>query len=149
MRDRATADDLIQEVATALWAGFARYDEQRPFIPWARGVAGNILKTHYGRAARGARILSPEAVAAIADVASAQQEPFATRDDERALRQCMTKLPTRSVQLLTLRYDHDLELSAIAVKAGIGVEGVRKALARLRRALRTCVEKRMGKAAVT
>lgn len=143
IRDRSGAEDVLQEVATALWTGFARYDTARPFLPWAFGVAANILKQHHGRGARFGQILSPDAIEAIANAASQLTTPLDAQDSEQALRVCMQKLPARSERLLTLRYESNLNLSAIASRAGIGVEGVRKALSRLRQGLRVCVEKRI------
>jgi RNA polymerase sigma-70 factor (ECF subfamily) len=41
-RDPADHADLLQDMATQLWAGFAQWDGERPFSTWARRVALNV-----------------------------------------------------------------------------------------------------------
>lgn len=144
VRDRITADDIFQDVAAALWKGFATYDPERPFMPWARGVASNILKVHYDKRARGVTILAPEVVDALVDSAQQESDAFASGEAETALRQCLQKVPQRARRILSLRYEGELELQLIAMQVGVGVEGIRKALARLRRALKSCIERRVA-----
>lgn len=144
VRDRRLADDIVQDVAAALWRGFHTYEPERPFLPWARGVAKNVLKGHYDKRARGVVILAPEVVTALAEAAQMEADMFCSGAAELALRQCLTKLPPRGRHILSLRYECELDLNSMAVKVGVGVEGVRKALARLRRALKTCIERRVA-----
>lgn len=40
--DPADRADLLQDMATQLWAGFARWDASRPFATWAYRVALNV-----------------------------------------------------------------------------------------------------------
>ena len=42
-RDRQEAEDLAQEVFLRLFRAFDRYDPERPFTPWLRRVAMNLL----------------------------------------------------------------------------------------------------------
>ena len=43
VRDRTEAEDLAQEVFLRLHRAFHRYDPDRPFAPWLRRVATNLL----------------------------------------------------------------------------------------------------------
>ncbi len=42
-RDRQEAEDLAQEVFLRVFRAFMRYDPARPFTPWLRRVATNLL----------------------------------------------------------------------------------------------------------
>lgn len=50
VRDRETREDIFQEVALALWQQADRYDPQRPFGAWARGIAGGGFQDGHVRA---------------------------------------------------------------------------------------------------
>ena len=39
VRDRAVADEVLQETSLVLFRRFEEYDEQRPFVAWALGIA--------------------------------------------------------------------------------------------------------------
>lgn len=141
VRDRSAADDLVQEIAVALWSSFDSYDSSRPFGAWSKGVASHILIGYYRKCAQSARMLSPTTLDVLA--AAADDEGGDQTAEVAALRKCIERLPDKARRLLTLRYDQGLALAQIAIEAGMGAEGVRKALARLRLALRSCVGKRM------
>src|SRR5688572_2059512 len=102
IRDVHHREDVFQNIVIALWKAWPRYDGERPFGPWARGVATRqVLK-----AARDNRrfpfVFPPETIALI-------QEQFDRTEDEAteraaALQQCMESLPDNARQMLTLRY---------------------------------------------
>lgn len=125
----------------ALWASFGSYDDSRPFAAWAKGVASHILIGHYRKYARTLRMLSPETLEVLA--AATEDEGASPSGEIAALRECIDRLPGRSRRLLNLRYEQGMALAQIAAEVGLGGEGVRKALARLRFALKTCVDRRM------
>ncbi len=43
VRDRQDAEDLAQEVFLRVFRAFDRYDPERPFAPWLRRVATNLM----------------------------------------------------------------------------------------------------------
>ena len=45
VRDFRERDDLLQEVAVAVLESFESYDESRPFVPWAIGIARHRVGT--------------------------------------------------------------------------------------------------------
>ncbi|MEP7063855.1 MAG: sigma-70 family RNA polymerase sigma factor [Betaproteobacteria bacterium] len=51
-RDRDDRADLAQEIATALWQAFPRYDASRPFSTWMYRVAFNVAISHVRDASR-------------------------------------------------------------------------------------------------
>lgn len=60
-----------------------------------------------------------------------------------ALERCAGQLPASSAQLIELRYQRALNFGEIAARIGRTVEATRQQLARIRLALRDCIEKRL------
>jgi RNA polymerase sigma-70 factor (ECF subfamily) len=137
----AMADDVLQEVALALWRGFERYDPARPFGAWARGVAANTVLKSLRSNRRAPLVFAPEAMQALVDAFSRADPPPA---DTSALRECMGRLPDRSRALLRLRYEEALKLPEIAERTSSTVEAIHKALCRIRVALHKCLQRRMA-----
>ena len=43
VRDQTVADDVFQETLLVAWRRLPDYDRSRPFGPWLRGIAGNVI----------------------------------------------------------------------------------------------------------
>jgi RNA polymerase sigma-70 factor (ECF subfamily) len=142
IRDPAERDDVLQEVALVLWRELDRYDRQRPFGAWARGVTAKTILKRFDRARRQPIALSPEAIAALAEVQGGQPAASSARED--ALRECLERLPERSRRLVTLRYGEGLTLAELAARVSSTLDAVHKALSRVREGLERCVERRLG-----
>ena len=65
IRDPHLQNDLFQETAMTLWRSYDRYDVRCPFDSWARGIARNLIRQHWRKAARNAMLLAPEAIDAV------------------------------------------------------------------------------------
>ena len=46
VRDFKDRDDLVQDIAVAVFESFDKYDPERPFVQWAMGVARNQFKNY-------------------------------------------------------------------------------------------------------
>ncbi len=129
------ADDFAQDTLVAALRTFAA-DE--PPLAWLCTTARNRLRMHLRRAGREIADL---------DVLHAQWVEVATPDggdaQARALRRCLDELPQRSRRALELRYGDGVERAAIAREIGLGAEGVKSLLVRLRAALAACVQQRV------
>lgn len=142
--DLRTADELLQEVSAVLWEKFDRFDQSRSFRPWALGVARlEVLKWRQGRA-RSREVLSGEAVEALMDTAA---ETAGEIDDRLThLRDCVKGLGPGTRKMLRLRYWRVLGVAQVAQALGKTVAAIEMALVRARRALRTCIEKKLTRA---
>jgi RNA polymerase sigma-70 factor, ECF subfamily len=144
--DRSRCEDVFQEVALVLWRELDRYDPQRPFGAWARGVAAKVTLKGLRQARRTPMALSPEAIASLEaafDHIAFQESSRPMSKQEEALRHCLDRLPDRARLLVHLRYHDALELSDIATRVTSSAEAVRKAISRSREALQRCVERRL------
>jgi RNA polymerase sigma-70 factor, ECF subfamily len=147
--NRATCEDLFQEVALVLWRELDRYDPARPFGAWARGVAAKTVLKSMRQATRVPTALSAEAMqaleAAFDQLAFEETQRPASRQED-ALRHCIERLPAKSQTLVRLRYQESLKVDEIATRVAGSTEAIQKALSRLREKLQKCVERRLGAA---
>lgn len=129
------ADDFAQDTLVAALREFAA--DEAP-MAWLCTTARNRLRMHLRSAGREVADL---------DLLHAQwvevAEPGGGDAQLRALRRCLDELPTRSRRAVELRYGGGVERSAIARELGLGDEGVKSLLVRLRAALAACVQRRV------
>lgn len=139
-RDAQVADELLQDVSVSLFTAFARYDRERPFRPWALGVARlHVLRWRRDRM-RQPTLLSEEALELLAETAAEEAPEIDRRVGQ--LRTCIEDLAGRPRELLRWRYAEGLPIAEIAHRLGRQVAAIEMALTRLRRGLRQCIERR-------
>jgi RNA polymerase sigma-70 factor (ECF subfamily) len=140
--DRAAVDDVLQEVALALYTGFAGYDPARPFVAWALGVARHKVHDRWRAAARSRQVAhDPELLEALAEVSEEMADEL--DGHRRALQECLTQVEGRPWDLLQLHYVQGHQPREIAEKLGLESGHVRVLLNRVRAALKQCVERRL------
>jgi RNA polymerase sigma-70 factor (ECF subfamily) len=136
----AEADDLAQETFLALLR--ARLADEGPAAlrSWLRATAKNLFLAHCRRVKRAPDL----AEGADVDAAFAAYE----RDDDgagyrAALRSCLDTLPARQRELLELQVHERATPARLAAATGLGEEGARSLLRRIKQALRHCIERRL------
>lgn len=147
VRDFAARDDVLQETAVAVIESFDRYDESRPFVGWALGIAQNQVRLYLRRRQRDRLVFDDDVVLLLAEAFEATAP-----EEQRSLaflRDCLQRLPERSRELCELRYFRDLKPSSIANALGMAPNSVAKALQRIRDQLRECVSSKAATEGVT
>jgi RNA polymerase sigma factor (sigma-70 family) len=132
---RDLAEDFAQEALLAATRVFGR---QPPPLPWLFTAARNQWFAH-------CRVRRPQLLGELDHLhAAAVQELGDDGGDERLelLRQCIASLPLRSRLALQLCYRDGLSRGEIGARLGLGDNGTKTLLARLRAALKQCVERR-------
>ncbi|MDF1753389.1 MAG: sigma-70 family RNA polymerase sigma factor [Verrucomicrobiales bacterium] len=142
VRDSATAKDLLQNTALVLLRKFSEYDRDKPFLPWALGVAKFELLGHRRDQARSRVMFDSEMLDRYTEKWS-ELAPVES-DDSAALQTCLAKLPERLRKVVRLRYFDDLNSGEIAKALGMNAGSVRVSLQRTRDQLRKCVERELG-----
>lgn len=130
------SDDLVQEISLTLWREYAHYDQTRPFIAWALGIARNLVARYRRDHAVQRRRFSPQAEAALSVAFIELEDEF--RDRRSVLRTCLEHLGPQARELLLMRYQKGMELAAIAAERTSSVNAVNKALGKIRRLLLDC-----------
>lgn len=148
--DPLWVDDVAQEAFIVAYNRLDEYEHERDFGAWLRGIARNLVINERRKDARRKRILSDN----LTDVLLATSSAAEDEDDElgdrglarlQALRECIAELPAKSLGLLKARYENEESAQDIAESFEMKPPAVRKALERVRTALRKCMEEKIGR----
>lgn len=140
--DRAAVDDILQEVALALYNNLASYDPTRPFVAWALGIAKHKVQDRWRSLARSKQVIrDTQVLEAMAAVSAELDDELDSR--RRALQECLGQVQGRAYDLVRLHYHEGREPREIASILGLEAGHVRVLLNRVRGALRQCIERRL------
>ena len=129
-------EDVYQEVSLVLWEQFEKYDETRPFLHWALGIARNQAARWRRERNRMDSWLRPEVEKQLAQTYLELEEELSGR--RQALGACLQRLGERARNLLVLRYGQGLSLQEIGDRERMTLNAVNKALIKIRRFLSEC-----------
>ena len=142
VNNREMADDLLQEVAVALYESFERFDPTRAFLPWAIGTARKRMLSEL-RKRRNEKVIfeNEETLLVLAKAHERMAPTFPDRAE--ALRHCLGACPPKVTRLINLRYRRQLSFSEMGRVLRTNGANVRTMLSRAREALRKCVRRRL------
>lgn len=139
VRNRADAEELMQESLLVAWRKFGDFEEGTNFRAWLLQIAFFAARNHR-RSRYNTSVETADAVArAIAD----ERETDADRLDERAwaLNQCRQRLGPREKDLLRRRYELEHSVKQIGEEVQRSEMAVYKALSRIHHNLLECIER--------
>jgi len=140
--DLSVSKDLLHEVFLTLSAKASEFRPGSDFLAWARAVARLKVLEHHRRRKGVSRLLDPEVLEAV--VASADDAEESWADRRQALAECLKEIAPRAREILELRYAGEaLSPREIAGRVAWTSGAVRVALARARRFLQECTERRL------
>jgi len=141
-------DDLAQEVLVQAYRSVRKFDPARgDFRSWFRGIARNRIRRAWQEAARERwRARQAAFVAARAAAERDLERGFDADPVLEALDRCLAGLPERGARLIRAYYEEGCSAAEIGRRFGLTVNAVCVELHRWRRALRRCVEGRLGRA---
>jgi RNA polymerase sigma-70 factor (ECF subfamily) len=136
------ADDLAQEVFVTAHRRLPDFDSGRPFGPWLRGIAANLVRGHR-RKFRAEAMGGHAELQALVDgrVEAALPEGRESRV-LAALRECLDQLAGPSRALVLSRYGEGESVRDITQRLGRRHSAVTMQLHRIRQTLARCVETR-------
>lgn len=136
----ADAEEVFQEVCVVLWSEYEKFDPSTEFRRWASVVARNRVLGFRTKQSREAKRLSDVAIELLAEEAVERADLLEQR--RAALHRCLDKLPPSDRQLVAKCYsDAQRSFEAVAEQLGRPTNTVYKALQRVRRGLRECVDR--------
>ncbi len=147
IRDANVVDDLYQETMLVAWRRLNDYDRDIPFGAWLRGIASKLILAHYRRnASKKTMSMDEETLAWFNDQFTRLQKlpGDGFMDKLEALRQCIAALPEHYQSPIRLRYQRELELSAVATVLQINLDGLKKRLSRAKLQLHDCIQRKMA-----
>lgn len=143
VRDRNGAEDIFQDVALIAFDKCAAFQAGTDFRAWLREIARRRILKARESAHRKMVVLEPEAIDAIAAAHDRMAEE-SWQEREKALEGCLESLPERHQQIVAYRYREFLSFEAIADRLRSTSNSVQVMLTKIRKALRRCVEAKLG-----
>ncbi len=140
----ADAEDILQETARQVATRFDEYDQERPFAPWAMGIARYKVLEWRRKQSKGPVLLDEDAIEAIHFSYSEKAQDWP--EVGRAIDLCLKKASPAAEKLLVLRYLENLKPAEIARRLDSSANSVSVRLNRARTALRDCIRRRMKEA---
>ncbi len=138
---RQDAEDVLQDIALAVYRSLERYDESRAFVAWAMGIARHkVCDYHRRRPLALWPLLSEEAKQQLEQAAVNLTQEC----DHRvwAMHECVRLLGRAARSLVERYYRHDESVAEIASALQLTASNVKVRLHRIRKSLRCCVENR-------
>lgn len=137
VRNRADAEDLLQDTSITLWEKFDQFDPQTDFIAWSFRVALWKVKNFQRKQGRAKVTFNEELLELIANRYE-NEEPRLGRRRE-VLQDCLEKLNHADREFILARYEPGASAQTAAEHSGRNIQAAYKALARIRKRLHTCV----------
>jgi RNA polymerase sigma-70 factor (ECF subfamily) len=136
--DREEAKDVLQETNIVLWREASRYDENKPFLPWAKAVAYYQALSHIKKRASNKLVFDEDLLLLLATVDDRRHEDMQER--LRLLDVCFEKLTRLQQSVMKFRYFHDWPVRRLARKFAFSEAAASMLLTRIRRQLALCIE---------
>jgi RNA polymerase sigma-70 factor (ECF subfamily) len=138
----ADADEVLQETNLLLWRRFNEFQPGSDFRAWAFQVAFRKVQEFIARRGRDRLRFNQEFMDLVA--ADAMQTPDDMDARHAALIHCLSLLSDKDRELIQSRYQVEATTATVAQQAGRSIDAIYKAVARIRRTLHTCIERKVA-----
>jgi RNA polymerase sigma-70 factor (ECF subfamily) len=144
MRNRADAEEVVQETFTAVYRSIEAYRGQSSLASWIYGIAKNTINNHIRRArAQAQRVEKAEAELTRGRQnldACTPEERLALSRCEAALRESLESVGEWHAEAFVLRHFEDLSIDEIAQRVSRSNDAVRSSLYRMKKLLVEAVD---------
>jgi RNA polymerase sigma-70 factor (ECF subfamily) len=139
LRNRADAEEVVQEVFTAVFRSIEGYRGQSSLLAWVYGIAKNTVNNHIRRAkAQELRIerAEPELLRSSRSLDSCTpEEHLSLRRCEEAIQEQLESVAGWHAEVFVLRHLEDLPIGEIARRVHRSNDAVRSSLYRMKKLL--------------
>jgi len=139
MRNRADAEEVVQEVFTAVFRSIGAYGGKSSLVGWIYGIAKNTMNNHIRRAkAHEQRIerAEPDLLRSSWSLDTSTPEDHLTlRRSEEAIRERLESMADWHAEVFVMRHFDNLSIEEIAVKVSRSNDAVRSSLYRMKKML--------------
>jgi RNA polymerase sigma-70 factor (ECF subfamily) len=141
--NRVAAQDILQETNLVLCRKRAEFEPDTNFKAWALRIAYWQTMAHLKRVKRAGFVdLEPDVMDLVSLEAAEQLDDF--EDRHTALRSCLQKLPPGDTSILLAHYQNGESIADLSGRLGRSRDALKQVLMRIRRTLRTCIERRLA-----
>lgn len=135
VRDRAEAEDVLQQAFLQAFAGLEGWSASAPFSTWLRRIAVNEALMRLRRSRRQARAVT-QLARSEGELRDSPEQEAVAREEVARLTAAFPHLPARHREILQLAALHELPRPELARRLGISEGAVKVRLHRAREALR-------------
>lgn len=140
---QADAEDVFQRTSVILWRKFDSFQEGTNFFRWAARIAQlEVLDYRKKLGRRRLGFWTNDLVELIAD--TRLEEHDVLQQQRSALQHCLDRLKPKDRELIELRYTNHRTSKSLAEALGRPAVTIYKSLARIRRSLYECIERRLA-----
>ncbi len=140
--DLATAEDVVQQASMTMWRRFDQYQPGTSFRNWAFQVAKFTAMNHITKMRRDRHVFSERLLEILAEQATRRSDHLDAQ--RRALAFCIKRLRDDDQETLEGCYQEASTIKSFAESIGQTPNAVYKRLNRIRAALLSCIERRLG-----
>jgi RNA polymerase sigma-70 factor (ECF subfamily) len=140
------ADELFQETIVVAWRNMEKFDTERSFGRWLRGIARKLILAEYRKRSQGVLLLDERALDRVDDRCDQlHRRPGDTLQEKLAgLRECIAILPDKFRRAVELRYMEDVRGARLAARLETTAENAKKLLQRGRQRLLNCLQNKLS-----
>ncbi len=140
--NRVAAQDILQETNIVLCRKLDEFEPGTNFKAWAFRIAYWQTMAHLKRVQRAGWVeLEPDVIDLVAHEAEEQLADF--EDRHLALKSCIQKLPAGDASILLAHYQKGESIADLAGRLGRSRDALKQVLMRIRRTLRSCIERQL------
>lgn len=136
-------DEVMQEASLVMWRKFDQFDPDLPgskFLDWAFMIARYEVLRYRRRKAVDRLVFSDDVYELLASEAEEMAAETHSEQRMKALQACTAKLDSGQRDLIRTAYADGVSIKEAAKTVGRTPTGLYKALARIRRNLRRCID---------
>ena len=136
------AEEILHQTTVVLWRKWEQLTDDDDFLPWACGIARNEIRNYLRLHERRNEYLSDELLESLVTNVERMQPLLIDRTE--ALVHCVEELDPADRDLLSECYSGETPIRSVADRHEIAPNALYKKLARLRRILFICIERRLA-----
>ncbi len=141
LNNAETAWDVLQETNAVLWSKAGEFDDSRPFVAWAMGIAFQQVRAARTRFGRDRLVFQDkQTLESLSEDLIAAATQHAANSREIAMESCLEKLTAEQQSIVEQFYKLDYPLKTIAAKLGRSANSIGVILHRVRLSLGKCIE---------
>ena len=138
--------DLVQDTFVQAFHSLERFDADRDFGRWLRGICRNRILKHYREVSNRSKRLEVIATVLEDRLRWEAMEDDGAIDRVEAIKACVEELPSDRRDLLLARHVYEQAVKDMAAQLGKSAAAVSVSLMRIRATVRACAERRLRQA---
>jgi RNA polymerase sigma-70 factor (ECF subfamily) len=145
--NRASAEDLLQEVILVMWEKFHRFEPGTNFWAWSCKIAYYKVMGYRTSHSNCPVLFSDEVFSSLAEqYEHTACKPDKDKDNEKidALETCLKRLSRRDSQIIQLRYLDKQPITTMAKSFGWSSSMMYKLMSKIHYILKECIEKKIS-----